>query len=111
MAQGNAHDLFPVFFGVWVALGILSLFFFLNKDAALKRKVWPAFTIATGILFIGFLWAMGASSPLFVIAVVIITVLNLRAAKFCDACGKTLMMRNPLSPPQYCAKCGAKLTQ
>jgi hypothetical protein len=63
------------------------------------------------MLFIGFVWAMGVASPIFIIAVVIITVLNLRAVKFCDACGKTMMIQNPLSPPQYCSKCGAQLKQ
>lgn len=51
MQFGNAEQIFPVFFGAWIVLGLFSIgFFFLNKNAQLKRKVWPPFVIATGIL-------------------------------------------------------------
>jgi hypothetical protein len=95
---------------------VLGLFsgavFFLGKNASLKRKVWPPFTIATATLFVGFVWAMGFPSQVFLIvipAVALITFLNLRSVKFCDACGKTVMNQNPFSPPQFCSKCGANL--
>lgn len=115
MPLGNPNQVFPVFLGVWVVLGLFSAaFFFLGKNASLKRKVWPPFTIATAILFVGFVWAMGFPSQVFFImipAVALITFLNLRSVKFCDACGKTIMSQNPFSRPEFCSKCGAKLGQ
>jgi uncharacterized protein (DUF983 family) len=42
-------------------------------------------------------------------AVILISLLNIRATKFCDSCGKMVMNQNVLSPPKYCSKCGAEL--
>ena len=113
MAQSNADQVFPVFFGVWIVLGIFSTgFFYLNKNAALKRKVWPPFISAVGILFLGFTWAMGVPAGTFffaVPAVALITLLNLRTVTFCNSCGATLRSQNPFSRPAFCSKCGAKL--
>lgn len=115
MPIGNPDKLFPIFFGVWAVLGLLSAgFFFLNRNASLKRKVWPPFNIFTGLLFIGFIWAMGFPAHVLYIAVpavALITLLNLRAMQFCGSCGATLMNQNPLSRPAFCSKCGAKLEQ
>lgn len=113
MPPSNAEQIFPIFIGVWVVLGLFSaVFFFLGKNAQLKRKVWPPFTIATAVLFVGFAWAMGFPSEVFFVmvpAVALITFLNLRSTKFCDACGKTIMSQNPFSSPEFCSKCGSKL--
>ena len=113
MPQGNAKQIFPIFIGVWVVLGLASAaFFFLNKDASLKRKVWPPATIGVGVLFLGFVWLMGFPAEVMYIAVpavALITFLNLRAVQFCDSCGKTLMSQNPFSKAEFCSKCGAKL--
>jgi hypothetical protein len=112
---GSAEQVFPVFFGVWVVLGLFStVFFFLNKNANLKRKVWPPFVIATGLLFLGFTWAMGFPAHVMYIAapaVFVITLLNLRAMRFCSSCGATQMSQNPFSKPEHCSKCGAHLEQ
>jgi hypothetical protein len=109
----SPSQVFPIFFGIWIVLGLFSAaFFFLGKNAKLKRKVWPPFTIATAILFVGFAWAMGFPSQVFLFMIPfvgLITFLNLRSVKFCDACGKTIMNQNPISPPQFCSKCGARL--
>jgi hypothetical protein len=115
MPHSQADQVFPIFFGVWVVLGLFSAVFFLfGKNASLKRKVWPPFTIATAVLFVGFAWAMGFPSQVFLVmipAVAFITFLNLRSVKFCDGCGKTIMSQNPFSPPQFCSKCGARLAR
>ncbi|MEO8390984.1 MAG: hypothetical protein ABI893_04590 [Polaromonas sp.] len=113
MPQHQADTVFPIFVAVWVVLGLgSSAFFFLNKDAALKRRVWPGFTVVTGVVFLFFVWLMGAGAEVLLVgvpAVVLITALNLRAVRFCDSCGKTLMNQNPFSPPRFCSKCGAEL--
>jgi rRNA maturation endonuclease Nob1 len=41
--------------------------------------------------------------------VALITFINLRVMKFCNACGRTVMNQNPFSPPKFCSKCGAAL--
>jgi hypothetical protein len=115
LPQISQAQLAPVFVGVWGVLCLFSAcFFFLSKNATLKRKVWPPFSVAAAILFVGFAWAMDAPPQMFVIiipAVALVTLLNLRAMKFCDACGKTTMSQNLMSPPQFCSKCGARFEQ
>lgn len=113
MEPGNAGQVFPIFFAVWMLLGLFSAaFFFLSKNAALKRQVWPPFVVLVGILFLGFVWAMGfplQTMYVAVPAVALTTALNLRTMQFCDACGATVLSQNPFTKPAYCSKCGAKL--
>lgn len=115
MPSSSAEQVFPIFFGVWVVLGLFSAaFFFLNKNAVLKRKVWPPFVVVTGMLFLGFTWAMGFPAQVMYVAVpavIAITLLNLRAVQFCGSCGATQMSQNPFSKPAYCSKCGAQFKQ
>ncbi|WP_334078830.1 hypothetical protein [Microbulbifer sp. M83] len=109
----NADEMFPVFFGIWGVLGLIGfVMFFLGKDAQLKRKLWKPFVIATGALFIGFVCFMGFGGEtlyIMVPATVLITFLNIRSTKFCDACGKTIINQNFLVEPEFCSKCGEKL--
>jgi hypothetical protein len=111
----QADRVFPIFFGVWVVLGIVSAaFFFFNNDAALKRKIHPPFVIGVGILFLSFVVLMGFPPDAFfflvvVPAVILISYLNLRNTKFCSSCGKTLISQNPFMQPKFCSKCGANL--
>jgi hypothetical protein len=111
MDAGSQSEQFTVFFILWLALGMGSAaFFFLSKNAALKRRVWPPFIIVTGLIFGGFVWATSPHVPwFFYLAIVAITLLNLRAVRFCDACGKTNQSSNPFSSVKFCSKCGAKL--
>lgn len=113
MSPSSPDRIFPIFFGVWVVLGLLSgAFFFLGRNASLKRKVFPPLAVAAAILFVGFVWAMGFPSHVLLVlipVVVLITFLNLRSVKFCDDCGRTIINQIPFSPPQFCSKCGAKL--
>jgi hypothetical protein len=113
MPQDDTNQIFPIFFGVWIVLGLVSGgFFIVSKNAPLKRKVWPPFTIATGLLFIGFSLAMGLPAQMLYVVVpgvALVTVLNLRAAQFCNSCGATIMSGNLASKPAFCSKCGAKL--
>jgi len=76
---------------------ISFVIFFLGKNAALKRKLWPPFVIGTGLLFVFFVYLMGFGDQamyMMVPAVILITFLNLRATKFCDSCGKTIINQN-----------------
>lgn len=111
--NAQAQLVFPIFIGVWILLGAGSTaFFLLNHNAVLKRKVLPPFVIGTSIVFLGFIALMGFPSNVLLVmgpVVAVIAFLNLRATKFCDACGKTLMNQNPFSPAKYCSRCGADL--
>ncbi|MET7014560.1 hypothetical protein [Uliginosibacterium flavum] len=104
---------FQLFIAVWIALGIGSaLFFFLNRNAALKRRVLPLFIIVTSALFLGFIWFSSKSTQVLQFmgpAVVLIAILNIRTIRFCDDCGRTIHNQNPFSSPKFCSKCGAKI--
>lgn len=114
MNSPEAPFVFAIFFAIWVVLGIGSFVFFqFNKNAALKRRLWPRFVIGTSVLFIAFGWLIGFKGQqiFFVVPVLmLITVLNLRAMKFCDSCGKTIYVRPPFSTADFCPKCGVKLS-
>ena len=110
-----APQLFPAFFAIWAMLGVGSaVFFSLNRNAALKKRVLPPFLIFTGVLFLGFVFYTGAPKDFLYIAVpmvALIMLLNMRTIRFCDACGRTLYNQNLFSPPKFCSKCGASLKQ
>lgn len=109
----SPDEIFPIFFGTWVVLGIVSfVIFFVCKDARLKRRVWKPFVIGTGALFIGFVYLMGFGGEalyIMVPAVILISFLNIRSTKFCDSCGKTNINQNFLVKPEFCSRCGDKL--
>ncbi|HEY4081017.1 MAG TPA: hypothetical protein VGM81_09990 [Burkholderiaceae bacterium] len=115
MLHNQAPQGFPAFFVIWAILAIgFSAFFYLNPNAALKRKVWPFAVIAAGLIFIAFVWTSGIPHEglLFMAPVVaLITWINIRTMKFCDACGKTARAQNPFTPPKFCSKCGAPLVK
>ena len=109
----SSEEIFPIFFGVWVVLGLMSfLIFFVSKNADRKKKLWAPFIIFTGLLFIGFTYLMGFGGQhlyIMVPMVVLISFLNIRSTKFCGSCGKTNINQNFLSPAKFCNKCGEAL--
>lgn len=104
----------PVFFAVWAALALGGfLFFALNKDVALKRRLFPRLAIAAGVLFGGVI-ALMAPWPaflLFVPFIALIVWLNIRMTRFCGACGKILINHQWWSTMNFCPYCGAKLAR
>jgi rRNA maturation endonuclease Nob1 len=42
-------------------------------------------------------------------AIALITFLNLRKTKFCDACGRTLYPKSFFTPTPFCPHCGAQV--
>lgn len=109
---GNADKIFPVFFGTWVVLGILSFYlFFIRDDYGFKVKYFK-FVILVGILFLGFVTAMGIPLQVFIImvpSVALITLLNIKFTRFCKDCGKTIINNVPFAKIEFCPKCGSKL--
>jgi hypothetical protein len=107
----RAHEIFPLFFIVWLLLGIGgAIFFYGSRDAALKRRLFPFFIVFTSALFIGFLFYIQGRIPVVLaIAVLAIGFFNLKATRFCDACGQMVISRMPFASPKYCQRCGAEL--
>ena len=105
---------FPYFMATWLVLGALGFYFFyLNKDAAFKRKYFPWFMVFIGVLFLVFMSLMGLPLQayfLMVPAVGLITFLNIRGTRFCSSCGRTIFPQGlPWSRPEFCSSCGAKI--
>lgn len=105
--------IFPVFYVVWISLGLAGFFlFYLSKDVTFKKKYFPWYVVLAGFLFVSFGLISGLPLRLLYImvpAVALITFLNIRSTKFCDSCGRTMIDQNWFSKVEYCAKCGAKL--
>ncbi len=107
-------NVFFTFFIVWVILGISSfLFLQFNRNAALKRRIFPGFVVGVGVVFGCFVAYMsrGHLQVLFVAVpmITLITFLNLRKTRFCDSCGRTLYQQPIFSSSQFCPRCGAQL--
>ena len=105
---------FVVFMICWIILGIASFVFFqFNRNAALKRRIWPPFIIIIGFIFGSFVWHMSGGRSevlLFMVpAIVIISVLNIRLTRFCQSCGRTLHAQPFSSVGSFCKYCGATL--
>ena len=102
-----------IFFLTWLVLGVVSLYlFFINKNAAFKRTIFPWFVILVGMLFLSFLILLDGPRRdlLFMIPLIaLISFLNIYRTRFCDACGKTVHNYRGLGRPRQCSKCGSML--
>jgi hypothetical protein len=98
----------------WVIMAVFSFAFFqFNRNAALKKRVFPIAVGVTSVLFMAFIaWMTKLQSPLVFVmlgAVVLIAVINIRTTKFCESCGRTLIKQPLFSKTKYCPKCGAEM--
>ena len=98
---------------VWIAVALGGgLFFMRNRDAALKRRIYPPYLIGTALLFLAFITVgarMGSTVLIAIPFLALAVVMNLRQVRFCDACGRTVQGSNPIVPPKFCPGCGASL--
>ena len=105
--------IFVIFMGLFVILGIAgNILFFTGKNVAFKKKYFSWYVIAAGVLFGLSIIATGMEFiglMIFIPAIALITFMNLRAIKFCDSCGKTIVSSAWLSKVNFCSNCGAKL--
>ena len=112
---GGPPPEFIAFMVFWGILGLSSfLFFHFNHNATLKRNVFPVFIILIGVIFGGFVYyIMGRQHPQVLLplvpALIVISFLNIRTTRFCDACGKTLYRQPIFTRTQYCSHCGSEL--
>jgi len=103
-----------VFFGVWVALAIVSGILFRRASVETKRRWAPRVTILTGFLFVGFTsWVMGSVKIIYVIAPVtaLFVFISLKLVKFCSKCGAQYQSWGRSNNVRYCAKCGHDLRE
>ena len=97
----------------YVVLGVVvSAFYYLSRNAWLKRKLLAPFNIVIGVYF-GCILYVGGAPPLvcylFFPMLIVFTILNFRSTRFCDACGRTLYRQHILTPAAFCSHCGAEL--
>ena len=110
-------DSFGIFFLIWIVLGLgFAAAMHGPLSAQAKRRIFYGGTILAGVLFAGFItWQWWPNPPwLFYPAIVLITVLNLRWARFCEACGayQQRLFRAPwqsIRPSAHCVRCGKKV--
>ncbi|MBA8886699.1 hypothetical protein FHW12_000890 [Dokdonella fugitiva] len=85
---------YPWFVATWCAMSLGGLAFFaFNRDAALKRRLFLPILLFSNVTLLAFMLLTGAPGEFLLVAVpmlALITVLNLRAVRFCDGCGRTL---------------------
>ena len=89
-----------------------SLFFLLGRNAALKRRIFPWYNVAVGVLFCAIVASdMRRWEPLlFVIpAVAFVMWWNTRIVKFCDGCGRTIFNNVWFARARFCSFCGHPL--
>lgn len=114
MPAFSQQEVAPIFVGTWIVLAVLSLAIFFPRSvkAAIKRRLWPVFGIATGVLFVMFVWLMDRkTSELFLMipVVALITFINLRSIRFCPSCNSLQRSPNFFVAPKFCQKCGHAL--
>jgi hypothetical protein len=108
----SRESAFFYFAGVWAVLGIGNfLFLTLNRDARLKRRVFPWILAGAGVLLVAFAaWVLPLLHVLILIPVLVLASwLVLRQMRFCDTCGRTLTEPSLVERMQSCSKCGARL--
>ncbi len=94
-----------------------SLFIFINRDARLKRRVYPWMIVGDGLVFMAFIFWLERfrMTPLYALNVLVttavITFYNIMAAVFCDSCGRTFIRIWPFQRIRHCPKCAAPITQ
>ena len=98
---------------LWALLGLASFVFFtFHRNAVLKRRVWRVGVPVLGVAFLGLVawFTRSAVMLLFALpAVALITFLNLRSVRFCDACGQTVYTHGWIQAMRFCPGCGAPL--
>ena len=101
---------FAMFFVSWIGLGICIAIFYKRAAYRPKKAAHPFIVIGVGVVFFAFAeWVMAGKVPLlFVLAIALITFLNIRNTQFCPRCNATIY-RHGFSRPSFCSKCGGPL--
>ncbi len=106
-------DGFPWFVPLWFGLGLAGwVAFGLTRNAAWKRRWWPVYSVGAGAVFVVAIQALFPQDSftfLMVPFVALIMLLNIRRARFCDECGRTVAVYQGWAPPAFCPRCDAPL--
>ena len=100
-----------LFFPAWLGLAALAYFLFIrSKNAAFKKRYYKPFVVLVGIAFAAFSVSVSPGAPRYMIigSVALITLLNLRAYTFCEACGSTVGS-GWIARAKECPACGAEM--
>ena len=94
-----------------VLSGLGYILFHRNRDAKFKRRWWPWYIVGSDLLYVLVLWRLGFK-PMFgaiLPGMFLVMLTNLAGVKFCDACGRTIMLRNWTGKLAYCPYCGTRV--
>ena len=108
----SPEQLLLVFFVFWTAIALLATVLFGRAGRARwKRRAWAPFNLASSVLLVGFVWALGFPAIVVgstAVLVATITVYSVRMAWFCDSCGGLALHRLGLTRPKNCPRCGVR---
>ena len=111
--KGENEPVALAIFGVLIVLALVSnSIFFFSRNARLKRRLLGPIGFCTGLLLLAWTWLAGFPVTMLVfvaLAVPAMILLNRRALRFCDACGRTVMSPTIIFPPEHCSNCGKSL--
>ena len=103
-----------ILFSCWGALVLTAAAFeHFNRNAKLKKAIFPYVGVVTGALFLLLGWLIGLRPPgiyYMACAVFAIMMLNFRVIRFCSKCGKTVPGSTPLTPARSCPRCNTVLS-
>ena len=104
---------FIIYFIILLMLGAVAPYLlFRTKNAKIKRILFPLLVILVGSWVLGFIWFLGFPRKVLFIATVsvaLVSFLNWRSFKFCNACGSTVRGES-FSTPKQCSSCGAEFS-
>jgi hypothetical protein len=104
--------LVPVVVVLWASFAFFGLlYFFLDRDAVRKRRLWWKFCVGFTALFLA-LFLLAGEITLFLFAAppaTLIALGNIYAVRFCDSCGATAVSYW-IIPKQTCPRCGHALS-
>ena len=110
--EGAGYSVFLV--GWMVLAAAMFLLFYVNRDAAWKRRWWPWASYGSGAVFLAALALLGglggSFGVLMIAAVALISWMNVRGTQFCVQCGRTVLNRTGWGRAKFCPKCGAPLS-
>jgi hypothetical protein len=100
---------------IWCALVVPNaVFYFVNKDAKLKRKIHPWWMWGIGVtMMVASVWLGRAQMnlPIFLFIIAINAAFSFyytKAIVFCDTCGKTMFRLYPFQKTAHCSRCAIK---
>lgn len=104
----------PVFLSTLLVLTAIDAYLlFVNRNAPLKRKLYPWLAALGGMEMLVFLAVLGLPLPLYGVvipAIIVIYFLSRAYVKVCPVCGRTVTRLDTIEDPiRQCPYCGAHI--